>query len=58
MGRIKPCRKRVRPVSQCLEAEGIDSSVGVPGDENADLMIPLEDSEIIRFIRSNFAGHD
>lgn len=34
----------------CLEAEGIDYIFGVPGEENADFMISLEQSEKIRFI--------
>lgn len=35
---------------QCLEAEGIEYIFGVPGEENADFMISLEDSDKIRFI--------
>lgn len=31
---------------ECLEAEGIDRIYGVPGEENADLMIALEGSSI------------
>ncbi len=31
---------------RCLEAEGVRHIFGVPGEENADLMISLEDSEI------------
>jgi acetolactate synthase-1/2/3 large subunit len=35
---------------KCLEAEGIEYIFGVPGEENADFMISLEQSETIRFI--------
>ncbi len=35
---------------QCLEAEGIEFIFGVPGEENADFMMSLEQSEKIRFI--------
>ncbi len=35
---------------RCLEAEGIEYIFGVPGEENADFMIALEDSDSIRFI--------
>jgi acetolactate synthase-1/2/3 large subunit len=35
---------------KCLEAEGIEYIFGVPGEENADFMISLEDSESIKFI--------
>lgn len=31
---------------RCLEAEGVERIFGVPGEENADLMISLEDSRI------------
>ncbi|NKB20992.1 MAG: acetolactate synthase large subunit [Alphaproteobacteria bacterium] len=31
---------------QCLEAEGVERIFGVPGEENADLMISLMDSDI------------
>lgn len=31
---------------RCLEAEGVERIFGVPGEENADLMISLEDSPI------------
>ena len=31
---------------QCLEAEGVTAIYGVPGEENADFMISLEDSSI------------
>jgi acetolactate synthase-1/2/3 large subunit len=31
---------------KCLEAEGVERIFGVPGEENADLMISLEDSRI------------
>ena len=29
---------------RCLEAEGVERIFGVPGEENADLMLSLEDS--------------
>jgi len=35
---------------RCLETEGIEYIFGVPGEENADFMIALEQSESIRFI--------
>ena len=35
---------------KCLETEGIKYIFGVPGEENADLMISLEDSKKIKFI--------
>jgi len=35
---------------RCLEAEGIEYIFGVPGEENADFMMSLEDSDKIRFI--------
>ncbi|MDX8394134.1 MAG: acetolactate synthase large subunit [Mariprofundales bacterium] len=35
---------------QCLENEGIEYIFGVPGEENADFMIALEQSNSIRFI--------
>ena len=35
---------------QCLEREGIEYIFGVPGEENADFMMSLEQSERIRFI--------
>lgn len=35
---------------KCLEAEGIEYIFGVPGEENADFMISLEQSEKIRFV--------
>jgi len=35
---------------RCLEAEGIEYIFGVPGEENADFMLALEQSESIRFI--------
>ena len=31
---------------QCLEAEGVTEIYGVPGEENADIMISLDDSPI------------
>ena len=35
---------------RCLEEEGIEYIFGVPGEENADFMISLEQSDKIRFI--------
>jgi acetolactate synthase-1/2/3 large subunit len=35
---------------KCLEAEGIEYIFGVPGEENADFMMSLEQSKKIRFI--------
>ncbi len=35
---------------KCLEKEGIEYIFGVPGEENADIMMSLEDSETIRFV--------
>lgn len=35
---------------QCLEAEGVEYIFGVPGEENADFMMSLEQSQAIRFI--------
>ncbi len=35
---------------KCLESEGIEYIFGVPGEENADFMISLEESKSIRFI--------
>ena len=35
---------------QCLEAEGIEYIFGVPGEENADFMMSLEESDKIRFV--------
>ncbi len=35
---------------KCLEEEGIEYIFGVPGEENADFMMSLEDSKKIRFI--------
>jgi acetolactate synthase-1/2/3 large subunit len=35
---------------QCLETEGIEYIFGVPGEENADFMMSLEESKKIRFI--------
>jgi len=35
---------------RCLEAEGIEYIFGVPGEENADFMMALEQSDSIRFI--------
>jgi acetolactate synthase-1/2/3 large subunit len=35
---------------QCLESEGIEYVFGVPGEENADFMISLEQSEKIEFV--------
>ncbi len=31
---------------KCLEAEGVHTIYGVPGEENADMMMSLEDSSI------------
>ncbi len=31
---------------RCLEAEGVDTIFGVPGEENADIMISLLNSKI------------
>ena len=35
---------------KCLENEGIEYIFGVPGEENADFMMSLEQSQRIRFI--------
>ena len=35
---------------KCLEAEGVTRIFGVPGEENADLMLSLDASEQIRFV--------
>lgn len=35
---------------QCLETEGIEYVFGVPGEENADFLLSLEQSQKIRFI--------
>ena len=35
---------------RCLEEEGIEYIFGVPGEENADFMMSLEQSEKIRFV--------
>ena len=35
---------------KCLENEGIEYGFGVPGEENADFMMSLEESDQIRFI--------
>ena len=35
---------------RCLEAEGIEYVFGVPGEENADFILSLEDSDSIQFI--------
>ena len=35
---------------KCLEEEGIEYIFGVPGEENADFMLSLEQSSRIRFI--------
>jgi acetolactate synthase-1/2/3 large subunit len=35
---------------RCLEEEGVEYIFGVPGEENADFMMSLENSEKIRFI--------
>lgn len=31
---------------KCLEAEGVNRILGVPGEENADLMLSLMDNDI------------
>lgn len=35
---------------KCLETEGIEYIFGVPGEENADFMMSLEDSDSIKFV--------
>ncbi len=35
---------------KCLEAEGIDTIFGIPGEENADFVLSLEKSTSIRFV--------
>jgi acetolactate synthase-1/2/3 large subunit len=35
---------------KCLEAEGIEYIFGVPGEENADFMMSLEESDSVKFI--------
>ena len=35
---------------KCLEEEGIECIFGVPGEENADFMLSLEQSDTIRFV--------
>ena len=35
---------------RCLEEEGIEYIFGVPGEENADFLLSLEQSDRIRFI--------
>ena len=35
---------------RCLEDEGIEYVFGVPGEENADFMLSLEQSEKIEFV--------
>lgn len=35
---------------KCLEAEKIEYIFGLPGEENADLMISLDSSQSIRFV--------
>ena len=35
---------------RCLEEEGIEYIFGVPGEENADFMMSLEQSDKIRFV--------
>ncbi|MDJ0972859.1 MAG: acetolactate synthase large subunit [Planctomycetota bacterium] len=37
-------------IVRCLEAEGIEYVFGVPGEENADFMMSLEQSDSIRFV--------
>ena len=38
---------------KCLEAEKIEYIFGLPGEENADLMISLDNSPSIRFVISS-----
>ena len=38
----------------CLEAEGVEYIFGVPGEENADFMMSLEQSDAIQFILTRF----
>ena len=35
---------------RCLETEGVEKIFGVPGEENADFMMSLQDSKQIRFV--------
>ena len=35
---------------KCLEAEGVEKIFGIPGEENADIMISLMDSTKIEFV--------
>ena len=35
---------------RCLEIEGIEYIFGVPGEENADFMMSLEQSDQIQFV--------
>jgi len=35
---------------KCLESEGVEYVFGVPGEENADFMLSLEESDSIRFV--------
>ena len=35
---------------RCLEAEGVEYIFGVPGEENADFLMALEESRSIRFV--------
>lgn len=54
MSELQPLADQVKPIAQkasdlfvrCLEAEGVTHIFGVPGEENADLMISLIDSDI------------
>lgn len=54
MTNLQPSADQAKPTEQkasdlfvrCLEAEGVSHIFGVPGEENADLMISLNDSEI------------
>ena len=39
---------------KCLETEGIEYIFGVPGEENADFMMSLEQSDKIKFILTQF----
>lgn len=54
MSELQPLADQVKPIAlkasdlfvRCLEAEGVTHIFGVPGEENADLMISLIDSDI------------
>jgi acetolactate synthase-1/2/3 large subunit len=38
------------PLVRCLETQGLEYIFGVPGEENAEVMVLLEASERIRFV--------